>query len=1006
MSRICQHRAQRGGVLSFSFALTASLTFLISANERIALAADKPADPMQAQIGEYRDRVAKGEADKVVEECTKAIASDAKNFAAHVGLGAGLHAQGKYRDAINEFDKALKVEGQSPAALTIRAQAYLNRSLAEQKLGEYLAAVDSCYYSLLERPSDPETHTVRAMAYIGWNRLDKAISSTYRALQIDPKYADALSVRGYVYGLKGDYSRDIDDQTKALAANPKLAVALERRAAAQIAKGKAADAAKDIEAALKLDPKLAEAYCDRAMLYASRKNYQQAMADLDEAIRVDPSCLRARFLYAQAMKSMKKGAAAIESITAGLEFNGRWVEGLNLRGDLYLDEKDYAKAVEDFSKAISIDPQSADAYRGRSQAYRRLGKEDQSKGDLTKVRELVAAEKKESKDKKDKKDEDPPVAFKMVSKGVDPNRRSQAIEAARHIDELIEANYKKNNVTPNPATDDAQFVRRIYLDITGTIPSYQQARSFLLNKDPNKREKLIDDLLGDVGYASHMFNYWADVLRYTDRLHEDVGGEPYRQWIKQSLAENKPWDQFVTELVTAEGLIWENPATGYTQRDANMPLDSMNNTVRIFCGTRIGCAQCHNHPFDKWTQKEFYQMAAFTYGTASNTYGGDKRYWESDPRQRLMDDFEGIEQEEEDRRRNYYRFGAMIRVNMRIVNDQNKKIQLPKDYAYSDAKPNSVVAPKTIFGKQVEIRNGETPRHAFARWLTSKDNPRFARTIANRLWKLAFGAGVIEPVDDMTDYTVPENPALMDYLESQMKDLDFDMKEYLRIVFNTKAYQRQACHDEIPVGTAYHFPGPMLRRMTAEQVWDSFLTMTLQDPYEYREPDASLRTQVISADLEEISAEKLLASGEGTRELDSAIRKWQDKHKYKGVLLARASELPSPNPANHFLRMFGQSDRQQISASSTGGSVPQVLFMFNGPITHMMLEPNTTLYNNVMRKQSVEEGIKAVFLTVLSREPDSEDMSLAEQEIAVNGPAGYGNVIWSLVNTREFLFVQ
>jgi tetratricopeptide (TPR) repeat protein len=315
MSRIGQHGGRRGGVLSFSIAFVASLTFLVCSQDASLWGAEKAADSTQAQIDEYRDRVAKGEADKVAEECTKAIAGDAKDFIAHIGLGVALHAQAKYRDAIKEFDSAIKVEGQSPKALAIRAQAYLNRSLAEQKLGEYLAAVDSCYYSLLEQSSNPETHTVRAMAYIGWNHLDKALSSTYRALQLDPKFAPALSVRGHVYGLKGDYTRDIDDQTKALAADPNLAIALQRRATAEIAKGKIAEAAKDIEAALKLDPKLAEAYCDRAMLYASRKNYQQAMADLDEALRADPSCLRAHYLYAQAMKSSKKGAAGIEALS-------------------------------------------------------------------------------------------------------------------------------------------------------------------------------------------------------------------------------------------------------------------------------------------------------------------------------------------------------------------------------------------------------------------------------------------------------------------------------------------------------------------------------------------------------------------------------------------------------------------------------------------------------------------------------------------------------------------
>src|SRR4029077_2331969 len=129
-------------------------------------------------------------------------------------------------------------------------------------------------------------------------------------------------------------------------------------------------------------------------------------------------------------------------------------------------------------------------------------------------------------------------------------------------------------------------------------------------------------------------------------------GRPYCEWVKGSLETNKPYDRFVYEMLTAEGKVWDNPASGYILRDSGMPLDAMNNTVRIFLGTRIGCAQCHNHPFDRWTQKEFYQMAAFTYGTVASAAGGDKRYWGSDPGDRLHTEYAKIEQEEEDRRNN------------------------------------------------------------------------------------------------------------------------------------------------------------------------------------------------------------------------------------------------------------------------------------------------------------------------------------------------------------------
>ena len=194
--------------------------------------------------------------------------------------------------------------------------------------------------------------------------------------------------------------------------------------------------------------------------------------------------------------------------------------------------------------------------------------------------------------------------------------------------------------------------------------------------------------------------------------------------------------------------------------------------------------------------------------------------------------------------------------------------------------------------------------------------------------------------------------------------------------------------------------------MTAEQAWDSFLTLAVVDPDEYREMPAKIRTEVVGLDLNAVSAQKLLDAEFKSSDIDGNQWKRQAKYTYKGTLLARASELPSPVPPSHFLRMFGQSDRELISASAAVGSVPQVLFMFNGPITHMLLEKNSTIYNNVMRRKAPADRIKVIFLTILNREPDDAELELAKQEVGKNELAGYGNLIWSLVNTREFLFVQ
>jgi tetratricopeptide (TPR) repeat protein len=964
-------------------------------------------DPKQVQLDgileRARNEIKIGAWEQASASAAEALQLDNQCVPARVVLGQVALGKKDWSAAITEFDLALVPTKRDSIAVAFRADAYCGRSKALYEQGKFLEAIDSAYLGTVEKSDHIECHMNRARAYIARNEYDRAINSLNRILQIDPKSADAYSMRGLVYGAKRNFDQAIADENKAIELDGKNAFAFQRRAEAYFGKKDLAATIKDIEQALSIQPGMPEALCDRAILYSMNRNPGKAMEDLNAALASNPRFGKAHLLRGKALQSQGNYDDALKSLDAAVAA-GEDPAAYCTRGQFHYERKNYEQSLKDFNRAIEIDPKMALAYQGRSQTHKKLGNEDESKEDQIKAKELTP---KPPEKKPEKKSEPPPPPrFVVKSKGVDPLTIELVKRSAAQVDKLVAANYAKTGTKPNPMSTDSQFVRRVYLDIVGTIPSFRQTSRFLNSPDPDKRSKLIDELLSSEGYASHYFNYWADILRYKDQLNGNVRGEPFRQWIKQSLAENKPWNKMVYQMLTAEGLIWQNPATGYLQRDPGMQLDTMNNTTRIFLGTRIGCAQCHNHPFDRWTQKEFYQMAAFMYQTQPNTHGGDKRFWEQNPNDRLRGEYAKIVQEEEDKRVNIFRFDRMINMNMTIVNDVlDRKITLPKDYAYEDAKPGEVVEPKALFGKPAQIKKDEPPRRAFARWLVAKDNPRFSKTIANRLWKQLFGIGQIEPVDDMNDETVAENPELMKFLEEEMVRLNFDMKEYLRVLLHSETYQRQACTEDIPLGEPYHFPGPMLRRMTAEQVWDSFLTLAI-DPVEYREPPADLRTKYVQVDLKNAEAMELLQAESKAGKVEGAVGQYQAKYRYKGELLARASELPSPVPANHFLRMFGQSDRELIAGSSKTGSVPQILVMFNGPISHMFLEKNSTIYNNIVRKATLNAGIRSVFLTVLSRDPDDEEVAVAMEEIKQNGAIGYGNVVWSLVNTREFLFIQ
>ena len=296
--------------------------------------------------------------------------------------------------------------------------------------------------------------------------------------------------------------------------------------------------------------------------------------------------------------------------------------------------------------------------------------------------------------------------------------------------------------------------------------------------------------------------------------------------------------------------------------------------------------------------------------------------------------------------------------------------------------------------------------------MTSRDNPQFARTIANRLWKLCFGVGLVEPIDDFRPDNPPSHPELLDHLAAEMLRLDFDLREFVRILVSTDAWQRRAIPFDPASGESFTFAAPALRRMTAEQLWDSILTLVAHDAWAYERPTADAFAAAVDLDLSGKNPgwEAAHAAFDRYEESLSPRRNRQRivrQFGYKGQVLARASELPTPLPLGHLLRQFGQGDRETIDGGRTVATVPQILAMLNGPITHAMLERGSAVTDE-LAEHGAEEAVDVIFLSVLSRLPDDEDRALADDEIATaaDAEAGRANVIWALVNTREFLFIR
>jgi hypothetical protein len=611
---------------------------------------------------------------------------------------------------------------------------------------------------------------------------------------------------------------------------------------------------------------------------------------------------------------------------------------------------------------------------------------------------------------------------------IDRSRRPQVAEAAGAIDRLLEQHWQKQGVAGSTPLNDAQFVRRIHLELAGRIPTFDETVQFLDTKSATKRADLIDDLLESPDHVSHTYNFWADILRLAERPQKDVFFEPYLDWVKRSIAANRPYDQWVHEMLTADGKIWENPAAGYQLRDKGMPLPYVDNTVRVFLGTQIGCAQCHDHPFDSWTQHQFYELAAFTSGTRMRLGGmpekksglsrEEMKQAMKELRQKNADSIRQIreitQQAQEQIRAKKADVGLrqFINANLTSVSSQPGKLLLPHDYKYDDDKPLAAVSPKVLWGDIPSDAGSLDRRGQFAAWLTSRDNRQFARTIANRMWRKVMGVGLVEPVDDFREDNPASNPELLEHLTDLVLALDFDLREFVRVLVSTSTYQRRAVLHDPTSPSPFHFTGPALRRQTAEQLWDSIIVLIAHNEWPFQRPTSEAFEKLAEVDLTAAgttyaTVEKAYQTFNDTYGINRYRARLQKQYGFQGQVLVRASELPTPLPLGHFLRQFGQSDRESIEGSRTVATVPQILSMFNGPITHSMLVPGSVIHDEVMSHETTQ-AVDVIFLAILSHRPSAEDRSFAIQEIrsADTPQAGVGNLIWALLNTREFIFIQ
>jgi hypothetical protein len=355
-----------------------------------------------------------------------------------------------------------------------------------------------------------------------------------------------------------------------------------------------------------------------------------------------------------------------------------------------------------------------------------------------------------------------------------------AVPENNYIDALVNAKLKKLRILPSELCDDETFLRRVYVDVVGLLPTPEEHATFIGSTDPQKREKLVDELLGRKEFVEMWVMKFAELLkiRSVQNIVSYKSAVVYYNWLRERLADNVPIDKIVRELVASSGGTFKNAATNYYHVETDT-LKLAENTAQVFMGMRIQCAQCHNHPFDRWTMDDYYGFASFFSQVGRKT--GE------DPRERIVFNAGGGE-----------------------VNQPVAKKPVP---------------PRFLGGASPDV-TGKDRRQVLADWLASPDNPYFARNLSNLIWSHFTGVGIIEPVDDVRISNPASNPELLDELAKRFTEYKFDFKRLVRDVCLSRTYQLSTRPNSTNAGDTRNFAKATIRRTRAEVLLDCISQVT------------------------------------------------------------------------------------------------------------------------------------------------------------------------------------
>jgi hypothetical protein len=488
------------------------------------------------------------------------------------------------------------------------------------------------------------------------------------------------------------------------------------------------------------------------------------------------------------------------------------------------------------------------------------------------------------------------------------------------IDELVFKKLKQLGLPSSEVCDDSTFLRRVSIDIAGRLPTVEETEKFLIDQDPNKREKAIDELLASTDYAEFFANKWAAILRNKRNNNETKAPTfAFHAWIRQSLHENKPYDQFVREVIASSGDYRTSPGTVW-YKEVKDKSAQLEDTAQLFLGLRIQCARCHHHPFEKWSQQDYYGFEAF-----------------------------------------FSRVGQ--KPGPLPGNEAPKVIYHQRGVAQSNnPKTGQPVKPTGLGSEPMELTEDIDPRHKLVDWMAEKDNPFFAPALANRYWKHFFGRGLVDPEDDMRVTNPASNPELLAALGKHFIDSGFDMKNLIRTICTSQTYQLSAIPNEWNQDDKQNFSRYFPKRLHAEVLLDAIDELTLS------------------------------------------------KSRFSGVP-ADFSAVALPDNAfnSYFLTVFGRPEASSACECerSSDANLAQSLHLLNSQEIQQKVGGPRAQQLAGDKERSPEDKIRELYLVAFSREPAPEEVTIAVEHIKKNETdpkRAYEDIIWALINTKEFLF--